>query len=248
MPVAPAELQRALVAGLLSADCPHVGPFVVLLDAASDNPLRNYAAPARPDSPTPDELDALIAKFGAHGRRPRLEYVEPHEGLTAAIRAAGFVTVQSLPLMALGSRGAAAADVPGIEVGDAGPDELLGAAAVQVAAYGDDEAPEQSARRLARTLASGGGVVVARDRDSGRIVGAGMYPAPTLGFAELAGVATRDGFRRRGIGAAVSAELARSAERRGAHPFLQAGGADEQRMYARIGFETCGSMTLAELR
>jgi predicted GNAT family acetyltransferase len=116
---------------------------------------------------------------------------------------------------------------------------------VQVAAYGDDEPAAESAQRLVRLVANGGSVVVARS--GGRVVGTGLHAAPIGGFAEIAAVAVAAPWRRRGIAAAVAAQLSRSVLVTGARPFLQAEGEPEARIYSRIGYQRCGFLALAQL-
>ena len=70
-----------------------------------------------------------------------------------------------------------------------------------------------------------------------------------LGAAEIVGVATLPSARRRGLGAAVSALLARQALDTG-HDlvFLAAADEDVARVYARIGFRRIGTACILELR
>jgi len=67
------------------------------------------------------------------------------------------------------------------------------------------------------------------------------------GAAEVVGVATLPAARRRGLGAAVSAGLARHALAIGYDlVFLSAASADVARVYARIGFQRVGTACIAE--
>lgn len=64
--------------------------------------------------------------------------------------------------------------------------------------------------------------------------------------AEIAGVATLPTARRRGLGAAVTAALARHALDRGVDlVFLSAGSDDIARVYARVGFQRVGTACIA---
>jgi predicted GNAT family acetyltransferase len=63
------------------------------------------------------------------------------------------------------------------------------------------------------------------------------------GVAELAGLGVLEGFRRRGIGAAVTAELTRRALASGTRlVWLTPGDEGAERIYARAGFAVEGEM------
>ena len=63
---------------------------------------------------------------------------------------------------------------------------------------------------------------------------------------EIAGIGTLPAARRRGLGGAVTAELARDALRRGAKlVFLSAGSLDIARVYERVGFRRVGTACIA---
>jgi ribosomal protein S18 acetylase RimI-like enzyme len=65
--------------------------------------------------------------------------------------------------------------------------------------------------------------------------------------AEIAGVATLPAARRRGLGSAVTAALARHALDTGVDVvFLSAGSEDTARLYARLGFRRVGTACIAE--
>jgi ribosomal protein S18 acetylase RimI-like enzyme len=67
------------------------------------------------------------------------------------------------------------------------------------------------------------------------------------GAAEVVGVATLPTARRRGLGGAVTAALARHALDTGAElVFLSAASVDVARVYARIGFRHVGTACIAE--
>jgi ribosomal protein S18 acetylase RimI-like enzyme len=248
------EVQAALLAPLVESYGPEVGPFVVLLDATSSNPFRNYAVPRPGAAPTSAEVRELGELFASRELRGRLEYVEPNELVTAALLAGGFTIERRLPLMALGVP--TEPDPPSdIEICAAvDDDELLGAATVMCLAYDDTEAPEHGAARLRGTLNSGGYVGIAVDSATGRVVGAGVHSAATttLGtpttprLCELAAVATLPDYRRRGIAESVSADIALHAVSIGAGVFLQAEGEAEARIYRRAGFEEIGSLVLVD--
>ncbi len=85
--------------------------------------------------------------------------------------------------------------------------------------------------------------VVARTADGP--VGVGGYQAVD-GVAELVGIATLPSVRRRGVAAAVSAELARVARARGHDVvFLSAQDDDVARVYERAGFRRLATACIA---
>ena len=65
--------------------------------------------------------------------------------------------------------------------------------------------------------------------------------------AEIAGVATLPVARRRGLGAAVTAAMARSLRAAGTDlVFLSAGSEEIARVYLRVGFRRVGTACIAE--
>ncbi|HEX6444848.1 MAG TPA: GNAT family N-acetyltransferase [Streptosporangiales bacterium] len=108
----------------------------------------------------------------------------------------------------------------------------------------DEVAPEAVARRRER-LADGIAHVVAA-RVDGEIVAVASTQA-ALDVAEVVGVATLPAYRRRGLGAAVTAAVVRAAVAAGARTvFLSAGDEDVARMYASLGFGRVGTALIAE--
>jgi predicted GNAT family acetyltransferase len=100
-----------------------------------------------------------------------------------------------------------------------------------------DDHREQLRRGLLRRVVA---------RIDGEIVAAGGHK-PVDGISEIVGVATLPAFRRRGLGAAITAELARDARARGADTvFLSAGSDAVARMYGRLGFVRVGTACIGE--
>lgn len=222
-----------------------LGPFLALFDPASDNRYRNYAVPDDGAIPGPDELATLTDAFLQRGRLPRLEYVpELSPELLPLLNAAGFTAEGLLPLMSCAPSDLRAVPAPeGFSLSMVeGSDDLLAAADVQNAAYGEGAAGEADIARLRATIEKGGAVALARSAD-GSAAGAALFGSPAAGSAEIAGLGVAEAFRRRGIGAALTALLTAEAHSRGlSHPFLMAAGEDEERLYARIGFKRRGTM------
>lgn len=218
------------------------GPFCIGFDPDSNDPFRNYAVPADGARPTPDDVRALMSSFRQHERIPRLEYVEASApGVEAALIAAGFTVELRTPVMVSGPGIVLTPrEPPGITVrAAAGDADLHAAAAVQHEAYEVPDPPgPRDVERLARMVQRGGVVSVAVDDASGQIAGTGLVDVtgPGASTGELAAVAVRCAFRRRGIASALSAHLARTAHSQAISlVFLEAEPAEE-RIYRRTGF------------
>jgi ribosomal protein S18 acetylase RimI-like enzyme len=104
--------------------------------------------------------------------------------------------------------------------------------------------PEGRLRAVRERMAAGLTVTVVAEGDDG-VVAVGSHQ-PVDDVTEIVGVGTLPAARRRGLAAAVTAELVADARRGGAEiVFLSAGGDDVARMYARLGFERVGTAGLA---
>ncbi|WP_307234626.1 GNAT family N-acetyltransferase [Catenuloplanes indicus] len=65
--------------------------------------------------------------------------------------------------------------------------------------------------------------------------------APHDGVSELAGIAVRPAFRRRGLAAAITAGITARLHAAGADvPWLEATGPDSGRIYERLGYRAAG--------
>ncbi|PWU46215.1 GNAT family N-acetyltransferase [Micromonospora sp. S4605] len=126
---------------------------------------------------------------------------------------------------------------PGTGRGDAGPGQRDAAmTGLDVAALDDERVRIADGRRL---------TVLAGTSEEGPLA-SGM--AMRVGdVAEIAGVATLPVARRRGLGAAVTATLARELLAAGTDlVFLSAGSEDIARVYLRVGFRRIGTACIAE--
>ncbi len=220
-----------------------VGPFLVTIDPDATGLFRNYAVPDDDAAPTADDIAALLAHFAAHDRLPRLEFVAPLPAVEDALAGAGFVVDNRLSLLTL--PGAAALREPRVPDGITldRPDEddrLRAVATMQNLAYGEPGVSDADVARL-RRLAATGAVAACWDADGAAVAG-GVLGGPQGGLAEIYGVATAAGHRRRGLGSAVAALLSRIALDRGVTPYLQSEGANERRMYEGIGYQQVGEL------
>ena len=118
-------------------------------------------------------------------------------------------------------------------------DEVYGLLVAQHEGFGEDPPTDDSVAGLGRSLAAGTLAVYARETATGEPAGGGVCTAISDGVGELAGIATRSRYRRRGIAAAVTARLTETAFAAGAvELFLTPGDDGAERIYGRAGFRT----------
>lgn len=224
-----------------------VGPFLCTYSADTDNPYLNYAIPDNGCHPAMHEISALIRAFERRRRRPRLEYISlVAPAVEEPLIAAGFTVEGQLPLMITSFSWLADwRDPSGISLlVPQTDDDLYAMAVVQAEAFQDPRAPtrEVVARRR-EGLANGSLAILAKDANSGAVVGAGSCSPIRDGLTEVAGIGVRAEYRRRGIGAGLAARLAREALSKGAdHPWLMAAHEAERRIYERVGFRVVGEI------
>jgi GNAT superfamily N-acetyltransferase len=239
-----AYLRRAASYGRETA---RIGPFLATFAPGSASPYLNYAIPDEAADPRPEEIAALVAAYAGRERRPRLEYLpDLAPAVEPALVAAGFTVEARMPMMVC--RPAEAVPTPppeGIELlVPRTRAEFAGLIAVQRAAFGEDEPVTDAAvDGMHKLLADGGLAVLAKDTQRGVPAGAGVATVVLDGATELVGLAVPDRYRRRGIAAAVTAELSRLADRAGVTTaFLTPGGDVAERVYARVGYRGIGDM------
>jgi ribosomal protein S18 acetylase RimI-like enzyme len=158
-------------------------------------------------------LDDRVALAARLGVEGEVRLVTPDDDLAL---------IGAVPAVAFAHAGTAA--------GEAGADELRAAAVARPAAGVEFE----------RGRVRSGATVVAAAFVDGLPVAYGAHQ-PLDAATEIVGVATLPAYRRRGLGAAVTAFLADDAVRRGVETiFLSAADPDVARLYASIGFGTVG--------
>lgn len=238
------HMRRAAAAGRSTE---RVGPFLATFAADSANPFFNYAIPDDGASPSAAEVDALVAAYRRRALAPRVEFlVDTAPAAEAALLAAGWSVERRIPVLLC---------APGTVVGPAPvdgfdlvvpttDDELLGMVAAQLEAF--DEPVEVSAADVANArerIRAGGFAVVAKDVRTGAVAGGGVAEAVADGTSEVAGIAVRAAFRRRGLGGAITAFLTRAVHEAGGRTvFLTPAGVTEQRLYERVGYVPAGMM------
>ncbi|OLE29274.1 MAG: hypothetical protein AUG49_00040 [Catenulispora sp. 13_1_20CM_3_70_7] len=207
------------------------GPFHIGFDANNTNPFLNYAVPESRAPVTEQDIAALVAAFEKRGRTPRLEFAPGGApGVAEALLAAVVLD-------------ASASD-----------EELRGVALAQREAFGDSGEPQDDAdftddvAGLRAAVESGKFVVLARGAagtaGAGVPMGGGTCGVAIAGTTEVGGIATRPGFRRRGIGAALTAALTRQlVDVVGLEcVWLSPAGPDQERLYGTVGYRSLGEM------
>jgi ribosomal protein S18 acetylase RimI-like enzyme len=227
----------------LGRDSEQIGPFLATFTPTTNNPYLNYAIPADDATPTHDEVVALVDAYHRRQRRPRLEYVtEAAPAVENALLADGFTIEGRLPVMITDSSTLTEPRIRAdIElVSPESDDELYAMAVVQAEAYEATNKPTRAdVQRQRAALAAGALAVIARDRRSGVVVGAGSSSPIRDGLTEVAAIGVAVTHRRQGIGAALAARLASVAISQGATtPWLMAAHDAERRIYERAGFRT----------
>ncbi|MEU7870196.1 GNAT family N-acetyltransferase [Dactylosporangium sp. NPDC049140] len=222
------------------------GPFTVTITEHDPNVYLNYAVPAPGADPAPADVEALISAFTSRGRTPRLEYLP---GLAPAVEpallAAGFTVADRLPLMECGPDTATEQPVPaGFELVTPTTDEEIEAMlAAQHEAFG--EAPPTAAHVTAtRAKAASGQIqLLARETATGETAGGGIAVAVRDGISEVAGIAVRPRYERRGLGATLTSHLTGAAFAAGATlAFLTPAGEPQERVYGRVGYRRAGEV------
>jgi Predicted acetyltransferase len=235
-----------------------IGPFTLFINEGHG--WRYYARPTPgADAFTRDDVDAVRARQRALRQPEELEWiVDVAPGVADAAKASG-MHVRLHPLMHLSVEGFRPATVPdGTEVVVVAPDSDL-ARITAVAHVGfatpDDAVSTDDDRALDDATSGADPETIEFTRDGmrdgfttmcaawadGGPVAVGSYQ-PMEGVAEITGVATLLGYRRRGFGAAVTSALVAHALAHGVHTlFLSANDEVVARVYLGLGFRIVGA-------
>jgi GNAT superfamily N-acetyltransferase len=165
--------------------------------------------------------------------------------LREAVLASG-LAVTDCPLLVLAA--AVEATAPGFEVRMLSPDDALAPVlgAVDAAFSGTDAVRPRAAPRQERLLREGLLATAGAYDGRGTAVGGGSH-GPRGTVTELTGIGVLPRARRRGLGAALTAELVRDAHARGMRTvFLSAQDDAVARVYERVGFVRVGTACMAE--
>ncbi|MET7859545.1 GNAT family N-acetyltransferase [Streptomyces sp. NPDC005318] len=228
---------------LRSPDHLRIGPFTIRYNPNWSLKYANYAIPDHDAEPTAADVRALVAAFRERGRMPRLEYLPGGApAVEPALAAAGFTVENLAPVLACAAGDLAEPKpVDALVIAEPATDtEFDVAARVQHHGYGGTGEPEGGEAAWLRNAVAGGGVAALALLD-GVPAGAGGCSVPVDGLTELAGLAVAGTFRRRGIGAALSAHLTATAFARGCRVvWLEPADAAVERIYAGIGYRRIG--------
>jgi ribosomal protein S18 acetylase RimI-like enzyme len=229
-----------------------VGPFTVLLHPTDGTIENNIAIPHTPPSEAPEQSwrEAVRAAFASQGRTPVIQWIadlSPH--LASTLQAMGFREYQRDTLLVCTPQTRLRAPVPVagltfVTITEASPlDEVR--ENLDVNEFGFDPTTAQPATdeqavrfrtmlRVARAFTA---------RLHGRPAGAGMYTTPMAGVTELAGIATLEQYRGRGIAAALTAHMASSAFTLGCDlVFLATANPAARRVYEHARFRPTGDV------
>ena len=252
------NVQRSVVAQL--SQRPQVieaGPFVLGWDPTSASRFISYATPRPGAEITSADVAELVAAFRGIDRMPRLEYVvSSAPDLERQLLAAGFTVEARHDYLVCTPQtfatGECLREPSGVQsvVPPAGfeilepvtDDEIGGMVAAQGEAFGGAfEVGEADIARVRRNVSRGGFVLLARSAPDGVPAGGAQASSPGEGMSEVAGIAVREAFRRRGVAGALTAGVTRRAFAAGVEAaWLEASGDESWRVYERVGFVPTG--------
>lgn len=240
------------------------GPLVLFITEGPGWPY--YARPRRGDHGpvAAAHVREVRARQRELGVPESFEWIAQAEPELAATAAAAGLSVAAHPLMLLEKPARPVRPTAGITVRAVPPDEpeLASVLAVPSVAFAhpgtapgtagpperDKRAAERDAASISRVrgvLAAGHSVLAAAFGADGPLA-AGSFQS-VAGVAEITGVGTLPSARRRGLGSAVTAQLAVLASGAGSHTvFLSASDEAVARVYAGLGFRRIGTAMIAE--
>ena len=230
-----------------------VGPFTVFINPRTDFKYFNYAIPDRPDleGQTDAEAQAALedvkAVFQARDRRPRFEFFEAYTPrLGGLLRANGFVEEGRQWSMLCRPRdfslppSVAGLEVTRLDAEHHAREDVRDFLLAQQQGFNpentepvDEAAIDEQARGYRESGWRG-----LLGRVGLEPAGVASYAHPIYGVSEIAAVATREAFRRRGIGAYLTALATQAAFDAGAETAcLTAEDERAGRMYERLGYQ-----------
>lgn len=224
-------------------DIVEVPPFTVVLNRASDAWYLSYATTTVAVADADDALAEIIELFQRRDRTVAFEWIgELAPGLDGLLERHGLPTPKGEPLLAVSADTLVVPDIAGASARVVGADEDLRAVLrVSHTAIPElGEVTDAELRRVASEIRDGQRVQVAVDVD-GAPVAVGDH-SPAGGVTEIAGIATLEAHRRRGLGGLVTATLAAEALERGCDVvYLTAASNAAARVYERLGFGRIGT-------
>jgi GNAT superfamily N-acetyltransferase len=227
-------------------ECAAAPPFTLFFHPSSEAKYFNYGIPDHPiEGDLTAELRAARDLFGQRKRIPRFEFFEAFApALPAALLKNGFheeARQWSMICTPDDLRGAPA--VPGLEIVALKPESPADDVADYLMAQRQGFQPENT------TLPSPFDVIQARldflisgwqaflARVDGAPAGTALFSRPIQGITEVAGIAVRTAFRRRGIATRLTWHTTQAAFRLGVHAAcLTAADQASGRVYSRLGY------------
>ena len=239
------RIQQSVVANLSNRPAPlEVGPFVIGMDPTTTSPSINYATPRPGTAITAADVTALVAAFRAADRKPRLEYVVScAPGLEALLTAAGFIVeARHTYLLCVPGTLKTPPRLDHVDLHEPVTDPQRAALiSAQNEAFGGDPVASEDAVAWLRRMQDAGGVAVTAVTDDGICAGGGGAVPPAGAVSEVAGIAVRMPYRRRGLAGAITAEITRRLFTAGAEvAWLEASGEESWRVYERVGYRPTG--------
>jgi GNAT superfamily N-acetyltransferase len=222
----------------------HVPPFTAFFHPFDAMVYLNYAIPDGPvTGDTGEALRRLRTEFEARKRVPRFEYVDAlAPELSGRLRDAGYKQEAEARLMVCTRDTYVPCKAPdglvfSVLTQESPREEVREFCAITYQGFNPGQAPMVSDEEVTKMLADlkDGRAFLARME--GRTVSGGLFTPPHEGTSELAGVATLQEWRGRGIGAALVSRAAGEAFERGVEVLFLSTITDEAgRLYERVGF------------
>lgn len=231
-------------------------PFTLFFHPNDSLKYFNYAIPDdRIHDADPAALDLVLerlrASFHARGRVARFEFFEAFApGLPAVLRANGFSEEErQWSMVCTPDTASPAPYVPGLEITRLRPDspeaDLCDFSMAQRQGFNPDDlsAPTLEDIQQLRDDLGQRGWTSYLGRIDGEPAGVSVFSRPMDGISEVAGIATRLPFRRRGIAARLTWEAIRAAFDQGVQTAcLTAADEAAGRVYERVGFTPFSTM------
>ncbi len=229
-------------------------PFTLFFHPTNALTYFNYAIPNDPDLPAPAVLAKILAQlretYRQVGRVARFEFFEAFApDLPAALQANGFREEdRQWSMLCTPASFRPAPDVNGLEITALGPDspqaDLRDFILTQRQGFNPGDGSEPSKSDLVQTRADlrrGWRAYLGRLRGEPACVS--LFGQPIDGVSEVAGIATRQPFRRRGIASRLTSEAVQGAFALGVNTVcLTAANQDAGRVYERVGFSPFSTM------
>jgi ribosomal protein S18 acetylase RimI-like enzyme len=222
-----------------------LGPFLATFGRHSSGPYLNYAVPDDGCLPSLGEIADVVEAYEGRRLRPRVE-LAPRlaPDATVALAEAGFRSEGAFSLMSCTDESLREVEqTEGTRVVLVEDDRLCrDVLEIRHEAFGEpDPVSDADVARAWSSILNGGVTALVVDSESGEGLASGACLVPYDGVTELTSIAVRPAWRRRGIGAAITASLARAALLAGSElVYLTAAHDEGERLYERVGFITVG--------